>query len=328
MKEHSIIPTIVIILTLVFVPPAFSQTTDELKALHAQYMGYLTAHDLEKCKTMHAPGFQFDLVPLAAPMSEPEWQAYWTAVFNGFPDFSVTDGVKLAAGNILVMEHMITGTHKGVWNGIPPSGKNYPSLFPHLDVYEFEGTKIKKVTTYGDMQGLMITLGVMPAPELPPLKPSFPMPDPVPTGLSFLDTPPELGNRFNAHMPVEMSKMFTKGADIFVTALGKPVTTDEFAAVQEIYVTSFADVKVEVLLLVHLGDGWVYSDEVYTGTHTSPYFGFPATGRQFQLRSGDLYRITTDGLISYAHYYWDHLGLITQIGLLPTSAVENGEMYK
>lgn len=327
MKRYSAVLIMAGVL-LVFAPRGFSQTADELKALHEQYMGYLTAHDLEKCKTMHAPGFEYDLVPMNMILREPEWLAFWTDLFNGFPDFNTTDGVKLAAGNILVVEHMITGTHKGVWNGIPPSGKSYTNLFPHLDVWEFEGTKIKKVTTYGDMQGVLITLGAMPAPELPPLTPSFTLPDPVPTGLSFLETPPELGNRFNAHAPLEMSKMFTKDVDSFVAALGKPINLDEFAAVQEMYVNTFADVKVDLLKRVDLRDGWVYVDEVYTGTHTGPYFGFPPTGRKFQLRSGDLYRVTSDGLISYAHYYWDHLGLLTQLGILPTSSAKTGEMYK
>ncbi|NPU98551.1 MAG: SnoaL-like domain-containing protein [Candidatus Omnitrophica bacterium] len=326
MKRYSAVLIMAGVL-LVFAPRGFSQTADELKALHEQYVGYLTAHDLEKCKTMHAPGFVYDLVPMSMTFSEPEWQYFWTDFLKGFPDFKGNEGVILVSGNILIMEHTISGTHKEVWNGIPPTGKNFPSFFPHLDVWEFEGTKIKKVTTYGDMQGVLITLGAMPAPELPPLTPSFTLPDPVPTGLSFLNTPPELGNRFNAHNPVEMTKMIAKDADIVVTALGK-ISREEFGAVQEMYVNTFADVKVEVLKLVDFGDGWIYSDEIYTGTHTAPYFGFPATGRKFQLRSGDLYRVTSDGLISYAHYYWDHLGLLTQLGILPTSSAKTGEMYK
>ncbi len=327
MKLYTALLTIFTVSLLGFPLLAFSQTADELKALHEQYVGYLTAHDLEKCKTMHAPGFVYDLVPMQAPFPEPEWQVFWIDLFNGFPDFAKNPGIKLAVGNLILEEHTVSLTHKGVWNGIPPSGKNYPQIFPHIDVWEFEGTKIKKVITYGDMQGVLITLGAMPAPELPPLTPSFTLPDPVPTGLSFLNTPPELGNRFNAHNPVEMTKMIAKDADIVVTALGK-ISREEFGAVQEMYVNTFADVKVEVLKLVDFGDGWIYSDEIYTGTHTAPYFGFPATGRKFQLRSGDLYRVTSDGLISYAHYYWDHLGLLTQLGILPTSSAKTGEMYK
>jgi predicted ester cyclase len=81
---------------------------------------------------------------------------------------------------------------------------------------------------------------------------------------------------------------------------------------------------------VDLGDGWVLTESIFTGTQTGTWLGIPPTGRTYQgLKVGQIDRFNSDGLIVYSRAYYDNLSILAQLGVLGSqSSSKNWEMYK
>ena len=276
------------IVILAVCTPAIAQEPADLIAIADASDKALNAHDLDAMMSYWADDSIFDFVPLSAPLNgKEEIRAFFEVTFEGFPDFGTTEGRVLATGNTVVVEHSTKGTHQGVWNGIPATGN--ASAMPHIDIYDFEGDKVKRITTYSDMGGVMIQLGVVPAPEMPELVPSFTLPDAEPTGLTPLAAEAEAVARWNSRDLADYAKMFHPDAEFFLAPLGAPMDKNAFIAMHELYLQAFSDRRAEVTRTVDLGDGWVVSEVVFLGTHTGPYFGVPATGNLFRFRGASLH---------------------------------------
>ena len=147
-----------------------------LNQVHQGFEEALNAHDVDRMLSFFADDAVYDYVPMPTPLPKDQIGSFFESVFQGWPDFRSLPGREFLVGNIRVVEHSVEGTHQGEWMGIPPTGKKFPT--PHIDIFEYEGDKIKRLTTYIDISRILIQLGTMPAPELPELKPSFELPDP------------------------------------------------------------------------------------------------------------------------------------------------------
>ena len=318
MRRYAMIFTMAMLLIAGVCGSAGAQTPEELIAIRGAFDAALNAHDLDLMMTYWTDDAVWD-VPAVPPVEvgkEAIRTSFHEDLFLGLPDFGTTEGLVLVADNIVVVEHMFTGTHQGEWLGLPATGKSIQ--VPHMDIYEFEGDKIKKLTTYMDNVGIMVQLGLMPAGELPPLVPSFTLPDPEPTGLSPLEADAELLARFNTLDLFEWMKIFHQDAVARYGSLGMiPMNRDEYAALQELNLLGFPDVQLEVSREVDMGEGWVLSEFVSIGTHTGPYFGIPASGNIVPARWGMLTRYDADGLARETNVYFDNLGILMQIGAIP-----------
>lgn len=296
-----------------------AQTGDELIPIYGAGVEAFNALDLEGFLTFWADGSVLDYVPVPPPMtSEEEIRGFYTTLLvgPGEPgDILIHDQRILTSGNILVSETLVTGTHLVEWAGIPPTGKSF--MLPHLNIYEYEGDKIKKETIYMDNATLFMQLGVMPAGELPPLTPSFTLPDPEPTGLAPLEAAEELLARFNAHDLADFAKMVHPSIEAFIAPMGIPLDRNSLIAALELYILGFSDIQGEIVRSVDLGDGWIFLEQVYQGTNDGPFFG-PATGKSAAgVRCGFLERYDSDGLLTEFRDYYDNLGLMMQLGLIP-----------
>ena len=284
----------------------------ELIAIREAADKALNAHDLDAMMSYWADDEVYDYVPLPESFVGKEAvRSFFEALFVGFPDFGTTEGLVLATNNTVVVEHSTTGTHKGEWMGIPPTGN--PASAPHIDVYEFEGDKIKRTATYLDAASVMIQLGVLPAPEMPELVPSFILPDPEPTGLSPVEAAKEAQTRWNAHDLAKYAKMLHLEDDIFFASVGIPMNRDAYMAMQELFFLAFPDVQVNPIRFIDLGEGWVLCECTWTGTHNGPYFGIPPRGVSVTLRGVILYRYDEQGLERAIHVYFDNLTLMQQL---------------
>jgi steroid delta-isomerase-like uncharacterized protein len=289
-----------------------AKTPAELIAIRDAADRALNAHDLDTFLSYAVDDFVFDLVPLPQPLDTEGTRMFFGESFASSPDWHTTEGPVFATDNIVLVEHMAAGTNTGApWQGIPAAGNSWQ--LPHLDIYEFEGDKIKQITTYADMASLMIQLGAMPAPEMPDLVPSVTLPDGEPTGLSPLEANSEAFSRWNSHDISLYAKMMRPDASFFVAALGMPMDRNAYAAVTELYHSAFSDVQGKAVRSVDMGDGWVLSDAVFSGTHDGPYFGIPATGNPMSVRTGVLHRFDENGLITNLNVYYDNLTVVSQI---------------
>lgn len=101
---------------------------------------------------------------------------------------------------------------------------------------------------------------------------------------------------------------------------GPPVTSrDAFVQLQQAFLVSFPDQRVEIHQLVAEGDR-VAALATYHGTNTGPLpmptGEVPATGRTVEAPFLALFRIE-DGLIRELWVEWDNLAMLGQLGLFP-----------
>lgn len=78
--------------------------------------------------------------------------------------------------------------------------------------------------------------------------------------------------------------------------------------------------KVRISVLIEVGDT-VVEEGVVEGTNTGPLTApdgsqIPATGRDFSVPLAGLHTVR-DGKISSSRFYWDGMGYMAQLGLLP-----------
>jgi predicted ester cyclase len=304
MNKITTICKVIVLITLICCVQSMALEPDELLAIYKAQFDAMNAHDLDTMMSYWADDSMWDIASSPAPAPKAYVEIGLAQRFAASPDFHMTEGLTFAVDNIVVEEAKTVYT-------VVDTGVEV--VIPHISIYEFDGGLVKKVTSYNDLVGPMVMRGEMPAPEMPELVPSFTLPDPEPTGLSPLEAEAEAYARWNSGDLTEYAKMIHPDAEFFLGPVGVPMDKSANIAMHELYLQAFADRQAEILRTIDLGDGWILSEVVYSGTHTGDYFGIPATGRLFRLRGVSLQRFDAQGLITNLNVYFDNLTLITQI---------------
>jgi len=297
-----------------FFPPSLS--AEELKALNTGVGNAIDAHDVNAIQGYLVPDAVFDFAPAPPPLAGTNAiGGFFAGMFQGFPDYTTTSEQRWVSGNAVVTAHMTSGTLQNPWMGMPATGKGGAHM--HLDVWEYQGDKIQRISSYLDLQSLMVVTGLMPAPQLPALQPTTPITDPVPTGLSPVAAVIEGLKRWNAHNLAEFAKILRAEAQVLIAMLGVPLDLHYANANKEFFFPGLGDLRIDVVRHMDLGEGWVFTEGVYRGTNTGPYFGLPATGRTIEVRAALLNQVDSQGLIRAEQIYFDNIGALTQLGYFP-----------
>ena len=90
------------------------------------------------------------------------YRRYQTESLAAFADMNCVIEVILAEGDKVARRVTWTGTHKGTYMGIAPTGKQVTLTV--ITIERIEGGKIAEQWGEADMLGLMQQLGVMPSP--------------------------------------------------------------------------------------------------------------------------------------------------------------------
>ena len=101
--------------------------------------------------------------PGSPPLNREQVQGLIGVFYSAFPDLHHTFEDQVAEGDKVVNRVTFRGTHKGEFQGIPPTGKEV--AFAGILIDRFEGNKIVEHWSNLDMMGLMQQLGVIPKPE-------------------------------------------------------------------------------------------------------------------------------------------------------------------
>lgn len=289
---------------LVWSGMAFAQTEEELLAIHKAQFDAMNVHDLDTMMSYWADDAVYDLVPSPPPVSVDIVRMVFANIFATQPDFRMVEGPTWASGNTVVEESVTIRTNAEV--GVEVSS-------PHLSIYDFEGEKIKRVTSYKDNLSDMVQLGMMEAPQTPSLVPSAEVPDPEPTNLSALEANAELIARWNSHDAAAVAKMDHADVQIFAGPLGTEIDRAAMMALNEMYFASFPDDVLEVVRTIDLGDGWVLTELISHATHREPFMGVPASGHLMRVRVVWLTQYDADGLVTDMSFYYDNITLINQM---------------
>lgn len=264
------------VLTLFISWTAVAQEPADLEALRVEFINAVDAHDFDLAASYFAEDGVFNFVAFPAPMrGRQEIRAFFENLLASFSDFYTTEARVLATGNIVVEEHSLVGTHDGEWVGIPATGNAVE--MPHLDIYEFESGKIKRLTSYLDLLEPLVQVGAMPAPEMPALVPTYALPEPEATGQSPWDADVQLNSRWNTHDLPQYARLHRADAPIFVGPLGRTVGRDEWVALTEQIFRGFSG-QSHVVRRIDFGDGRILTEYQNRAVHNGPYMGLPASG--------------------------------------------------
>ncbi len=116
-------------------------------------------HDVEAALgTFHTP--RYEVVPLGEPIDgAANVRALLRGLLEGFPDFRAEIERLHHSDDAVAAEIRISGTHRGPWAGIPPTGRRID--VPLLSLFMFDGDKLECEKVYFDMATLMRQLGVV-----------------------------------------------------------------------------------------------------------------------------------------------------------------------
>ena len=91
-----------------------------------------------------------------------------TMLRTGFPDLQVAVNDLVSQGDKVWARATFTGTHKGLFQNIPPTGKRV--AFEAMDIVRFSGGRAAEHWGVTDNIGLLTQLGAIPPPGQPPKK--------------------------------------------------------------------------------------------------------------------------------------------------------------
>jgi steroid delta-isomerase-like uncharacterized protein len=82
----------------------------------------------------------------------------YRALWDAFPDFTVTPELFVEDEKSGAMEAMYTGTHRGVFNGYQPTGKSFRLKI--VVMFKFDGAQIASESIYLDYASQLRQLGI------------------------------------------------------------------------------------------------------------------------------------------------------------------------
>ena len=139
-------------------------STEQNKALFRRLMeevfdrGNISLND-----ELFAPDFvEHEELPPGIPAGSEGVKQLSTMFRSAFPDFKATIDDMIAEGDKVVIRQTWSGTHRGEFMGIPPSGKSVS--FGVYDTIRIAGGKVVEHWGQMDTMGMMQQLGAIPTP--------------------------------------------------------------------------------------------------------------------------------------------------------------------
>jgi predicted ester cyclase len=111
-----------------------------------------------------APNFVVHDSPLGTVQGPEGFRQVIETFRKSFPDLHVKFEQELADGDYVIHRGYVTGTHKGEFQGMAPTGKKFN--IKTLDIWRVANGKAVENWVQMDMLGLMQQLGLVPVPEL------------------------------------------------------------------------------------------------------------------------------------------------------------------
>lgn len=284
------------------------------KAIIARYVDATNKGDLNILNSLVYDDYvEHDPVPGQKPGVEGLKEAY--TMFNSpFPDLAFVFDDVICEDDMVFGRGIISGTHKGEFFGVAPTGKKVHWTGTRL--FRLRDLKVVEGWVNIDMMSLMQQMGVIPAP---------PQPDPA-----TLPPHPHLegapgtreGNR--ALMTRFIDEVWNKGNFDVADELFHPEATSPSApslppgpagvkVIAGMFRSAFPDYWMRIEHMV-AEDDRVAARFTQGGTHQGDLFGIPATGKTVEFTEMGILRIA-DGKVVESWYDVDMLGMMQQLGV-------------
>jgi hypothetical protein len=142
--------------------PASAQTKSLPGSLAERFAATLSAHDIDKFADLFADSYVNHQVSAAAPppaaniTPKQGTVGFFKARLTGIPDLKVTIEALVVGRDRVAASFVYTGTHKGVYLGVQPTGKAL--RFTSCDIFRVQKGRFVEHWGMGDIAGILAQL--------------------------------------------------------------------------------------------------------------------------------------------------------------------------
>ncbi len=136
-------------------------STEENKAIVRRMYEAFSKRNLDVYYELHAADYVVHLPGGVEVRGRERLKQMTAMVLSAFPDYHETIEDVVAEGDKVVVRQTITGTHKGEFQGIPPTGKQV--TWTAIAILGIIGGKLVEAWIVVDMLGLMQQIGAIPS---------------------------------------------------------------------------------------------------------------------------------------------------------------------
>jgi steroid delta-isomerase-like uncharacterized protein len=138
-------------------------SAEENKAVLRRWIEAYNERDLEAEADVLAPDYVAHVSAAPGPLEGLEaWRQFTTPFAEAFPDIRLTVEDIAAEGETVAARVAFRGTHRGEFQGIPPTGKEV--AFSSMEFNRVVDGKVEEHWVELDLLGLMQQLGAIPEP--------------------------------------------------------------------------------------------------------------------------------------------------------------------
>ncbi len=132
----------------------------DLKSLNHRWIKAFNERDWKTESAVRSANFHAYLSGTKEPMDNSAWSAFMIAFTSAFPDSRISIESCIAEGDTVVSRWTLTGTHKGAFQGIPPTGRSVK--FTGLELNRVVDGRFVEHWSMFDNVALLQQIGVMP----------------------------------------------------------------------------------------------------------------------------------------------------------------------
>ena len=139
-------------------------SAEENKAVIRRWIEAYNERDLETEAEVLASDYVAHVPAAPGPLEGLEaWRQFSGSFAEAFPDIRLTVEEIFSEGDLVAARVAFHGTHRGEFQGIPPTGKEV--AFTSIEVNRVRDGKVEEHWVELDLLGLMQQLGAIPEPE-------------------------------------------------------------------------------------------------------------------------------------------------------------------
>jgi steroid delta-isomerase-like uncharacterized protein len=138
-------------------------SAEENKAVLRRWIEAYNERDLQAEADVLAPDYVAHVPAVPGPLEGLEaWRQFSGSFAEAFPDIRLSIEDIMAEGDMVAARVAFRGTHRGEFQGIPPTGKEV--AFTSIEVNRVVEGKVEEHWVELDLLGLMQQLGAIPEP--------------------------------------------------------------------------------------------------------------------------------------------------------------------
>jgi steroid delta-isomerase-like uncharacterized protein len=136
---------------------------DDNKTVVRRWIEAYNNRDTQAEADARAPGYVAHAPGLPGPLDSEAWTQFIASFAEAFPDLRIEVKDILSEGDLVAARNEFRGTHRGEFQGIPPTGKEV--AFSSIEINRMADGKVEEHWFELDLLGLMQQLGALPEAE-------------------------------------------------------------------------------------------------------------------------------------------------------------------